>query len=106
MRAGRLKHRGDLQSATETEDAYGEQAQVWATYATRWMAIEPLGGREILDGQQIKADLTHRVLMRGGITVEHKHRIKFGDRILNIEHIRDRNEVGAELELLCIEEAE
>ena len=50
MEAGQLRHRVTIQQATETTDGFGGVTQAWATFATVWAAVEPLTGREYLQG--------------------------------------------------------
>ena len=50
MRAGRLRHRLNLQESTETRNAHGEAIITWATSYTVWGAVEPLSGSEAVAG--------------------------------------------------------
>jgi head-tail adaptor len=95
MRAGQLRYRVEIQLNTPIANSYGEKEPVWKTVAVRRADVVDGKGREILRANQVLADLPVTVLMRGGgcpqLTPE--HRIKFGDRILNIEAVQtvDRN---------------
>lgn len=103
MRIGRQRHRATIERSTETRNAVGEVIRTWSLFAERWMAIEPLTGRELWNAQQVQPDVTHRVRMRqlDGVTTD--MRIDFNGRILHIRQVLDREERGIEQELLCVE---
>lgn len=85
MRAGPLRHRVEVQQATETADAHNQAVQTWSTVAERWAEIRPATGRETFDGQAPVADVTHQITMRHyDRTLTPKFRIKDGARIFNI----------------------
>ena len=103
MRVGRLRHRVELQEATETRGDYGDVTREWSTIATRWAGIEPMSGREIMQADQVNAKLSHRVRMRYDADVTPAKRLKFGSRIFDISSVINRDEKNAELEVLCSE---
>jgi SPP1 family predicted phage head-tail adaptor len=106
MRAGQLRHLVTVQSRSTTPDTYGEPAQTWSSlYADQPASIEPLSGRELLNAQAIQSDVTHRLRMRYVSGVETKHRILFGSRVFDIRAVRNVDERGIELEILCTEGA-
>ena len=106
MRIGRMRHRVEVQQATETQDEYGEYARSWATIKTRWAAIEPLTGREMTDAQQVVATVSHRLRMRHDADLTPKMRLKFGARIFGIGAVTNLNELGREMWVLCTEEVD
>ncbi len=103
MGAGAYRHRITLQQATETRDSLGGTVQAWATFATVWAAIEPLSGRELLQAQQVQAEVTHRVRLRymNGVTAE--LRVLFGTRYFNILSAVNVQERNREIVLTCKE---
>ena len=64
MRAGRLRHRLNLQESTETRNAHGEAIITWATSYTVWGAVEPLSGSEATKAGQVKIQTQYRVIIR------------------------------------------
>jgi len=80
----------------------GEEVPLWVTIATRWASIEARGrvpGGELILGQQLSAEATHKITMRffedvSGGRLTPKHRLKMGDRIFNIEAISNPGERG------------
>ena len=104
MRAGRLRHRVQIQSGTETADAVGQPVTTWATTRTVWAAIEPLTGREFQEAQRTDSDITHTVTIRGNIAADVEKRLLFGTRVLNIESVLDKDERGITKQLMCKED--
>ena len=85
MRAGPLRHRVEIQQATESADAHNQAVQSWATVASRWAQIRPATGREVLDGQAPAADVSHEITLRHySRTLTPKFRLKLGTRVFNV----------------------
>ena len=77
MRAGNLRHRVQIQSVTQTRDAFGGHTNAWATDATVWGSVEPLEGKELTEAQAVNARATVRVRIRAYPGLTPKHRIVF-----------------------------
>jgi len=105
MRAGRLRHRVELHSATTTRNSYGEAVDTWASYASVWAGIEPLRSDEITNAQQVQAEITHKVIIRYNSSVAETHRVIYGTRTLEIVSIINMNEQNIYQELMCKEVA-
>lgn len=103
MHIGRMGHRVTIQKDTKNRDTHGGPVHVWSDVATVWASVEPLTGKEILDADQVKANVTHRVRIRSYDGLTPKHRFLFGTRVLNIEVVRDIRERNVEMECLCKE---
>lgn len=103
MRAGKLRHRVTVERPQEAAGAYGEAQVSWEPMATVWASVEPVSGREFFAAAQVQTDITHRVRMRYLAGVTPKHRIRFGERLLDVRLVRNIEERNAELELLCVE---
>lgn len=101
MRAGRLRHRLNLQVSVDTKDAGGGLIETWAALSTVWGAIITLSGRELVDAQKINSEITHRIEIRYLSTVNAKGRALFGSRIfqtfevLNIDERNREMHIGA-----------
>ena len=106
MQAGKLRHHLEVQAATETRDAHGGVTRDWRTVDMRWAAVEPLTGRELFEAQQVQGRATVRVRMRPYGDLTPSHRLKFGDRVLNIDSIQNIDERDREMEVLCVEAIE
>ena len=104
MRAGRLRHRVQIQAWSETRDTHGGVTETWEDPGTpRWASVEPLQGREQWFAEQTEATVSHRIRMRGGASITPKDRIAWDGRVFQVEVIKDTAERRIELELMCRE---
>ena len=103
MRAGKLRHRIEVQTATETQDAYNQPTAVWATAVTLSGSIEPLSGRERLIAGAVTGEVTTRVRMRYDANITPKARLLHGARVFDIAAVMNREDRDAEVEVLCRE---
>jgi len=76
----------------------------WSTFATVWAEIEPISGREYIEGRQDRGELTHVVTIRYLAGVRPDMRISFEGRYLKIAAVRNPEERDRSLELDCTEE--
>lgn len=103
MRAGRLRHRVTLQSATTTQNSYGEQVKAWVDVGTFWAAVEPISGKErFASGERIH-ERDVRIVMRYIGTVTETHRILFQSRTYDIKAVVMKDSVKREYEFICTE---
>jgi SPP1 family predicted phage head-tail adaptor len=103
LRAGTLRHRVQLHSASTARNDYGEQTNTWSSYATVWARVSPGQGKEFEQAQQVHAELTHQVEIRYRSTVTTSHRVIFGTRTLEIVSIVNPDERNKNMILLCKE---
>lgn len=105
MRIGRLRHRVELQSASMTQDASGEEIETWATIATLWANVAPVGRTErfVSGADQQLATITHRVEIRYRTNITNEMRFKWGARILDIEGYEDPSTKQAYTVVACRE---
>ncbi|NDD52969.1 head-tail adaptor protein [bacterium] len=93
MDPGQLKHRIQIQTnATTASSDLGQPIDAWTTVATVWGSIEPLSGREAFYAQQVQADASHKVIIRGNQTINTKQRLIHESRTFNIVSIMDDEE--------------
>ena len=104
-RAGRLRHRIYLQSKVVVRDSFGSESITWKTEtpAPIWAGIEPLSAREFFASQQMKSEVTHKVIIRYYKGVQTDWRVLWGARQFNIVSIINPEERNRELTLLCTE---
>ena len=69
MRAGRLRHRLNLQEQTETQDSLGGAIITWTTTATAWGGVEALSGSEAFVADQVNSSLQVRIVIRYGAAI-------------------------------------
>lgn len=103
MRAGRLRHRLQIQSATKTRTDTGGFTETWTTDATVWGAVEPFRGREYWNNQQMQGEATHRIVLRHRGSVTPANRILFGARVFNVIEALNPDERRISLELMAKE---
>lgn len=102
MESGKLRHRVQIQSATEARDAHGQMIKTWTLVATVWARIEPLRGKEYIEAQASTATVTHKIKMRHR-TLTVGQRLVHAARTFNIENIINPNELDVLLEVMCTE---
>ena len=106
VRARKLKHKITIQSATETQDAYGEPVQTWATYAIRDAEIIPTAGNEYFVSQQVYSSQPVQFRLRYDNTVRQitpKMRISFDSKVFDIESVINFREMNRDIDLMCVE---
>lgn len=102
MRAGPLRHRVTIQELAEVQNTFGEVPQVWQDAEVSWASVEPLAGRELFAAQQVRPELTHKIVMRYR-QISTKNRILFGNRIFNIDSVVNKDERNVMLTIMAIE---
>lgn len=75
----------------------------WTDGVTVFALVEPLSGQEIVAQTQVQADATHRIRMRGRSDVSVLSRLKFGTRFFEVTEVRNLEERGVWLEVICRE---
>lgn len=103
MRAGRLRHRITIQDKTVVQNSFGEEDITWTEFATVWASVEPLRGREFLDGRMVTAEVTTRIRIRHLDGVRPEMRVVHGSTnydVLAVIHLEERNR---EDQLMCQE---
>lgn len=103
MRAGKLRHRIEIQEAIETTDEYGQVQQTWQTVATRWGGVEPLSGREAAHSKQVHQDTIHEVTLRYYAGLTAKHRLVYDGRQHEIISVTNKSKINHEHIVLCKE---
>lgn len=104
MRAGLLRHLVWIETATESQSASGETSYTWERERSWRVSITPLQGRERFEAQQVRPEVTHRVIGRYVPGLTTKQRLDMNGRKLNIAEILNPGERNVSLELLCAEE--
>ena len=105
MPAGQYDKRVVIQANTGTADATGEVSPVWTTIASAWASIKPVSGKEFLYAGGAVATGQVKIAMRYNPTLAltPRHRILYGTRIFEINHVADIDEAHIEWQLICTE---
>ena len=64
MSIGERRHRVVFQTATITQDAYGEPDKTWSNLTTAWALVQPLKGAERFAASQMQEDVEYRIVTR------------------------------------------
>lgn len=101
-----MRHRVTLRRTITTQDDWGDYtASIVQDIATMWASIEPVRGAETESDSQLRADMTHRIVVRADsdTTIAPTYRLGFGSREFEILELRDVEERGIRIELMCKE---
>ncbi|MFT6496253.1 MAG: SPP1 family predicted phage head-tail adaptor [Cycloclasticus pugetii] len=103
MRAGRLRHKVEIQQATESQDSTGAIVETWATFLTLRASYEPKTAKESYQSSQefAQSSAMFRTRYRSGVTT--KMRLLFDNRLFDIEGVVDMYGRGREMQILCTE---
>lgn len=103
MRGGRLRHLVTLQRRVDTT-VDGSTTTAWPNIGKVWGAVEPVRGREALNGGGVLAEMDTRIVLRYDSV---SSQLTARDRILwdgvyyNIYSIAELRTAGRELEVLA-----
>ena len=64
MNAGKLNRRVQIQSQTTTQDAAGQELQVWSQIYTCWASIDVLRGQLTPANSELVSKATHNITIR------------------------------------------
>lgn len=91
MRAGKLRHRLDVQAPEETQDTFGAVTLTWRSVGTVWGSVEAEGGQENWRADKVEADRSGTATIRYYPGLTSRHRLVTEDgRILNVVSAIDR----------------
>lgn len=110
MRAGRMRHRIDVQRRTDVLDGYGEGQPTWANLLTAYPArVRDDNQREFSAQMQVQNEKTIHIEIRDPrITLTTKDRVSFthpvtGAKVYDIRAILQGENIGRDLVLVCSE---
>lgn len=103
MQAGKLRHRITFQSKTATQDSFGEETITWGTFATVWGAVEPMTGREFLEGKGLEAEVTTRIRIRYKSGILPEMRAVYGSHTYDVVSVIHLEERQREMHVMCRE---
>lgn len=100
---GEFRERIFLQQEAWMGDTGGGRMLSWEEVAELWAAIEPLSGKENIQGEKVTGAQLYRVRFRYEENVRTAMRIVWDGRILNIRSIRHVEARGRLLEIIAEE---
>jgi SPP1 family predicted phage head-tail adaptor len=100
---GKLDKRVTFLSPGAGGDAIGQTTQEYGEFVTVWATVKALRGGEYFEAQKVRPEKVYKITVRylDGITED--MRIKFRDKILEIEYVNNVEEAGYMLEILAVE---
>ena len=103
VRAGEHRNRIEVQERLDARGADGGVAPAWSTVTTKWAAVIPLSGRELVNAQLVDSRARIQVEMRSHAGLDQSHRLVMDNRVLNIVSIVDVDTRGIRQIVLCEE---
>ena len=104
MEAGKLRHRVTIQEKpTVTRDGFGGEVPGWTEVDTVWAAVEPLGGREFLEGRSLEAIVDTRIRIRYRTGLVPSMRVVWGSHTYGIQAVIEPKSAHREIHLMCAE---
>lgn len=97
-----LNHMIEIQRRGQAKDSVGQLKETWKNAGKVWASIRPVSGREITAHL---AEITHAIILRHGVTIAPRDRIKFGARIFDVVSVLNTGERNRYLRLMSIENA-
>lgn len=86
---GALRARVTIQRENPVATGGGGYVPGWSNVADVWAQLEPVSGREILQGARLEGRVTHRAVMRYRADVTAGMRLVFGARLFRIQAALD-----------------
>lgn len=103
MRAGRLRCLVGLAQKSVTRSETGAEVETWPVVATLHASISQVGGREVLAGERLVADVTHEIGLRYRPGITPAHRLVYQGRVFNVVRVEDVGERRREIRILVKE---
>jgi len=100
---GRYRTILQLQSIATSKDSVGQSIETWSDIAVVWASVNALSAREQWWAQQTQATTTHLITCRYDARITPGTRFKLGERVLNIDGVRDTDERHVEMIVNCTE---
>lgn len=101
IQSGEFSERVELQNFVETKAKAGSPVRAWSTVVTRWAKMEPGGGQEKFNAEQMEARTDVVISIRYYADIDTTWRVKRGTKIYNIQNIVNVGENDYLLELHC-----
>ena len=106
LRAGKLRHKVSLQSATVAKDSYGGESLSYSTYSTVWASIvqaNEQGASENDDGNRTHSASVFDITIRYNSSITTGHYVLFGSRRFDINQINNMDANNVYQVLRCSE---
>lgn len=103
MDIGKLNQRITFQKQVDTIDEIGQTVKTWVDFKTTWANVNPTVGKTYYEAKTLNTNMTYKINLRFRNDIDKNMRIKFKDRILDINDIINVNENNIELVIMAVE---
>lgn len=103
MQAGRLDQRITIKQKVATQDTFGGEVITWSDVCTVWAQVQPITGREYLQGKQLQEEATARIRIRHRAGIVPAMRVYLGSRTFDINDVQNIDTANKEMVLMCRE---
>lgn len=78
----------------------------WVRVAQFYASIEPVGGREFFQAQQVQSSVSYRIRCRYLPSITSKQQIRYGTRTFDIQAVLNTEERNEWLEIIAVEHSD
>ena len=100
---GTLNQRAQLLANTLTPDGGGGFTDDWESFASVWVAVEPISGTDDFAPDRLESRVRHRITLRRRSDVAAGQRVQVGSRLFRIHTLLDEGPPAPKMILLCEE---
>lgn len=100
---GRLNKRITFMCYEEQDDEFNQTNQILVKYKTVWASVEPTTGKEYLEAQRIRNELTYKIYTRYFPDLNTEMIIDFKGRKFKIVSMINYREGNEMLQFICTE---
>jgi SPP1 family predicted phage head-tail adaptor len=113
MQIGKLNRRVQIQSQTTSQDAVGQEQQVWSQVYACWASIDVLRGQLTPANSELVSKATHNITIRytSSVLIAANQRVIYTEALTGvhtyfIEAVLNPKQGNVEMNLLCYELSE
>jgi SPP1 family predicted phage head-tail adaptor len=103
--ASNLNKLVSIQHRTEQQEPDGQPREAWHERGKAWASIRPVAGREYYSQVGPRAEVTHEIILRHGITVKPQDRVEYYGRTFDVLSVFNVEELNRYLKLMAKENA-
>jgi SPP1 family predicted phage head-tail adaptor len=103
MQAGQLNRRIFITQPPTAQDSAGQVSGVWPVFKTLWASVNPVSGREFVQGAQTESQITMTFEVRHITTITTDMRVQFDGKTWLIQSIIQPDDDHRRTQLMCRE---
>lgn len=101
MRAGRLRHRAELQEQQELPDGGGGRSLQWVKTRNVWCRIQPVSGSQRMESMRRNSAISHEITARWNDDLTTQKRIVHRGTAYRIEAVTSDEEKHVEARIIA-----